>query len=204
MEIKRIVGGMLFTNTYILFSQREITVIDPGADIEKIERELPEKRVDRVLLAHGHLDHIYFTDKLRNEYGAKVYIHEEDRSFLSDFALNSPGDFPKGLEKREYVADGTFSDGDIIAVGDTSCEVIHTPGHTPGGVCFYFEREKVLFSGDTVFKGTYGRTDFPSASEEVILRSIKKLFSKIPDDVRIYPGHGLSTVAAAEKPLYGF
>ena len=190
MEIKRIVGGMLFTNTYILFSQREITVIDPGADIEKIERELPEKRVDRVLLTHGHLDHIYFTDKLRNEYGAKVYIHEEDRIFLS--------------EKREYVADGTFSDGDIIAVGDTSCEVIHTPGHTPGGVCFYFEREKVLFSGDTVFKGTYGRTDFPSASEEVILRSIKKLFSKIPDDVRIYPGHGLSTVAAAEKPLYGF
>ena len=198
MEIKRIVGGMLFTNTYILFSQREITVIDPGADIEKIERELPEKRVDRVLLTHGHLDHIYFTDKLRNEYGAKVYIHEEDRIFLSDFALNSPGDFPKGLEKREYVADGTFSDGDIIAVGDTSCEVIHTPGHTPGGVCFYFEREKALFSGDTVFKGTYGRTDFPSASEEVILRSIKKLFSKIPD------GHGLSTVAAAEKPLYGF
>ena len=204
MEIKRIVGGMLFTNTYILFSQREITVIDPGADIEKLERELPEKRVDRVLLTHGHLDHIYFTDKLRNEYGAKVYIHEEDRIFLSDFALNSPGDFPKGLEKREYVADGTFSDGDIIAVGDTSCEVIHTPGHTPGGVCFYFEREKVLFSGDTVFKGTYGRTDFPSASEEVILRSIKKLFSKIPDDVRIYSGHGLSTVAAAEKPLYGF
>ena len=203
MEIKRIVGGMLFTNTYILFSQREITVIDPGADIEKIERELPEKRVDRVLLTHGHLDHIYFTDKLRNEYGAKVYIHEEDRIFLSDFALNSPGDFPKELEKGEHVGGGAFWDGDMIAVGETSCEVIHTPGHTPGGVCFYFEREKVLFSGDTVFKGTYGRTDFPSASEEVILRSIKKFLSKNPDDVRIYPGHGLSTGAAAEKPLYG-
>lgn len=193
---------MLFTDTYVVTAGDETFIIDPGADEEKIEKAAEGKNIAGILLTHGHLDHIYNIDILGKKYGVKVYLHPGDKDFLTDFSLNSPGGFPEGLEKREYKADAFLKDGDIIPVGNTSCRVIHTPGHTPGGVCFYFEREKVLFSGDTIFRGTYGRTDFPLSDGAEIFRSIKKVLSEIPDDVRIYPGHGLSTVSGAEKPLY--
>lgn len=193
---------MLFTDTYLVTSGNSTFIIDPGADEEKIEKAAEGKNIEGILLTHGHLDHIYNIDILGKKYGAKVYMHSADKDFLTDFSLNSPGGFPEGLEKREYKADVFFKDGDLLSVGDTSCRVIHTPGHTPGGVCFYFEKEKTLFSGDTIFRGTYGRTDFPLADGAEIFFSIKKVLSEIPDDVRIYPGHGLSTVAGVEKPLY--
>ena len=201
MEIKRIPGGILYTNTYIVFGGKTF-VIDPGADIEKIEKYLPEKGVDGILLTHGHLDHIYNMNILKEKYGAKVYIHKDDEKFLSDFSLSAPFGIPEGHEKRDYKADIILSDGDIIDMGGFSCRVIYTPGHTPGGVCFYFEKEKILFSGDTVFKGSYGRTDFPFGSYSDIMISVKKLFSALPDEVRIYPGHGLSTTVRAEKDIY--
>lgn len=201
MDVKRIAGGVLRTNTYIIFDGESVFVVDPGADLDKIEKHL-NGRVDGIFLTHGHLDHIYNLNILRNKYNAKVYIHKNDEIYLTDFSLNAPFGIPEGHEKRDYKADVLVSDGDIIQTGHSFCKVIHTPGHTPGGVCFFFEKEKILFSGDTVFKSSYGRTDFPLGSISDLSMSIKKLFSAIDGDVRIYPGHGLSTVASNEKGLY--
>lgn len=202
MEIKRAAGGMLQTNTYIVTDGDDTMVIDPGCELEKIRDRLSGRRADRIFLTHGHLDHIYYMDDLKREDGSEIYIHRADEAFLTDFSLSSPGGVADGVEEREYFADGFFADGDVFTLGNTSFEVIHTPGHTPGGVMFYFAKEKVLFSGDTIFRGTRGRTDFPLSDTDAIISSIRKVLSRLDDDVKIYPGHAFPTTVANEKPLW--
>ena len=141
-------------------------------------------------------------DDFKREDGSEIYMHRADEAFLTDFDLSSPGGVPDVLERREYTVDHWINDCDVYNVGDSKFEVIHTPGHTPGGCMFYFEKEKVLFSGDTIFRGTRGRTDFRLASTEDIMNSIRKVLSRLPDDVTIYPGHAFPTTVANENDLW--
>lgn len=202
MEIRRAAGGLLQTNTYVLISGDDTVLIDPGCEISKIRKRLDGRRVNRIFLTHGHLDHTYFMDDFKREDGAEIYMHRADEPFLTDFDLSSPGGVPDVLERRKYTVDRWINDGEIYNVGDSKFKVIHTPGHTPGGCMFYFEKEKVLFSGDTIFRGTRGRTDFPLSSTEEIENSIRKVLSMLPDDVVIYPGHAFPTTVANEKELW--
>ena len=139
--------------------------------------------------------------ELREKMGGKVLIHRLDVEGLNNKEINLT-EFMDGLPEIEIDADSRLDDGDLIHVGNLEFKVIHTPGHTKGGCSLYLESEKLLFSGDTLFRGTWGRTDLPTGNFEQIISSITEKILKLPDDTIIYPGHGKSTKIGEERPIY--
>ena len=137
---------------------------------------------------------------LRKEKEGKVLIHREDAEGLYNSAI-SLTDYI-GMQDIELEADSRVDDGDILHLGDLEFKVIHTPGHTKGGTCLYAKEEKLLLSGDTLFKGTWGRTDLPTSSFEAIINSITNKLMVLPDDTIVYPGHGRMTTIREEEPIY--
>ena len=182
MEIVNLIVGELEVNCYLVGDREknEWLVIDPGGDEEKILEAIEKRKADIkfIINTHGHPDHTGANNIIKKETGAPLYIHKEDASLLS-----KPDHFLK--------------EGDILPLGDTSLKVIHTPGHTRGGICLL--APEALFSGDTLFAGSIGRTDLPGGSLPVLLRSIRdKLFS-LPENTKVYPGHGPQTTIGEEK-----
>lgn len=179
------------TNCYIIQDEetKETMVIDPGGEVEKISEMLDtiQAKVKYILLTHCHGDHIGGVEELKEKYGGKILIHIEDEPGLKDTAINL-SDFV-GLGNITFEADSRLNDDDLIHIGNIEFKVIHTPGHTKGGICLYLENEKILFSGDTIFRGTWGRTDLPTGSFESIIKSITEKIMILPDDTIIYPGH---------------
>lgn len=190
MKIHTVIVGPLETNCYIVEDEKskEAIVIDPGDEAEKILNFLAihPLKVRYIVITHGHWDHVGANWELKEKTKALILIHELDVPMLS--ITNSPK------------ADRYLVDKDRIDIGDLSFSVLHTPGHTPGGICLYNEKEKVLFSGDTLFAGTCGRTDLPYSSEREMEKSLKKLL-KLPAETKVYPGHGPSTTIGNEKSL---
>ncbi|MBI5699557.1 MBL fold metallo-hydrolase [Candidatus Saganbacteria bacterium] len=178
MNIKTIKVGELRTNCYIVSDDKEALVIDPGFEIEKIAPEIAGLKVKAIVLTHGHYDHVTEAFGL----GAPIWIGEKDEFML----LHSTG-------KK---ADRPLKDGEMLQ----GFKIILTPGHTPGGICLYNEKEKVIFTGDTLFAGDHGRTDLPGGSESEILSSLKKLLD-LPPETRVYPGHGRPTTIGDEQNL---
>lgn len=189
------------TNVYIVVSKNEAIVIDPGGEPDKIIDKLNELNTNLkyIVLTHCHSDHIAAVTDLQKVKGGEVLISEEDGKAVNNPIRNLAPFMGSKLEKIKV--DRFLSEGDKIKLGNDEFEIIETPGHTKGGICIYFEKQKVLFSGDTIFKGTYGRTDLPSSSYQDMKNSIKKLM-KLPDDINIYPGHGILTNIKDEKKLY--
>ena len=189
------------TNVYIFVSKNEAIVIDPGGEPDKIIDKLNELNTNLkyIVLTHCHSDHIAAVTDLQKVKGGEVLISEEDGKAVNNPIRNLAPFMGSKLEKIKV--DRFLSEGDKIKLGNDEFEIIETPGHTKGGICIYFEKQKVLFSGDTIFKGTYGRTDLPSSSYQDMKNSIKKLM-KLPDDINIYPGHGILTNIKDEKKLY--
>ena len=192
------------TNCYIVQDEKskETMVIDPAGDVDKIVEMLDilNANLKYIYLTHCHGDHIGGVKELKQRCGGKILIQREDSKGLNDKYINLSGiiDIPE----IELEADSIVDDGDLIHLGNLEFRVIHTPGHTSGGSCLYCEEEKLLFSGDTLFRGTWGRTDVPTGNFEDVINSITKKLMILPDETIVYPGHGKSTMIREEKPIY--
>ena len=207
MILKRIkidipaVGG---TNCYIVQDEetKETMVIDPGGDVDKIVEMLNtiHAKVKYILLTHCHGDHIAGVNELRQKVGGKVLIHRLDEEGLKNPDVNLAEYV--GLGRVIVQADARLDDGDLIHIGNLEFKILHTPGHTKGGISIYSEEEKLLFSGDTLFRGSWGRTDLPTSSFEDIIKSITEKLMVLPEDTIVYPGHGKSTMIKEEEPIY--
>jgi glyoxylase-like metal-dependent hydrolase (beta-lactamase superfamily II) len=146
--------------------------------------------VEKILLTHSHWDHFADAALLKRKLNIPLYVHALDvKNLIEPGSDGLPLFFP--IEPVE--ADGFFKEGDVVDVGDLQAEVIHTPGHSPGGVCFYFRSEKCLISGDTLFKGSFGNISFPTSEPEKMWTSLEKL-AKLPSETRVVPGHGAETI----------
>ena len=180
------------TNCYIIFDQKskETMVIDPAGDVDKIVEiiNVLQGKLKYIFLTHCHGDHIGGVTQLKSELGGKVLIHRDDSEGLNNKKINLT-EFMNGLPEIEIDADSRLDDGDLIHLGDLEFRVIHTPGHTKGGSSLYLESQKLLFSGDTLFRGTWGRTDLPTSDFNQIMESITKKLMVLPDDTIVYPGH---------------
>lgn len=192
--------GLLATNCYIITDKdtNETAIIDPGAKssvIDKALSELPSGKVKYILLTHGHFDHIGNVQNLKDEYGCKVVIGENDEKFLSDNKLNLSTELvPTPLKILK--ADIKVKENQSIMLGNTKITVIETPGHTNGGVCYIADDN--IFCGDTLFKESMGRTDFPTGDQKALYKSLKKL-KELKGDYNVFPGHGEFTTLEYER-----
>lgn len=192
------------TNCYIIQDEKtkETIVIDPGGEPEKILNMLNilNAKVKYIYLTHCHGDHIGAVNKIKEEKGGMILIHRDDAEGLENQNINLS--ICIDMDNTEIETDSRVDDGDLIHVGDIEFKVIHTPGHTKGGSSLYCEKEGMLFSGDTLFRGAWGRTDLPTSSFNEIIESITKKLIILPDNTIVYPGHGKSTKIIDEKPIY--
>ena len=200
MFVKYIVVGDVQTNCYITAADgsKECVIIDPGDQPEDILSEVRKNgyTVSAILLTHGHFDHILAVNDIRKKTGCRVYAGEKEKELLKEPKLNV------SVAHRMVVsetADVYLNEGDIVNEAGLSFKVISTPGHTIGSICYYIEDEAVLFSGDTLFEMSVGRTDLPTGSMGNLVRSIKEKLYTLPNDVTVYPGHGPSTGIGFEK-----
>ena len=205
MIIKQVdIDYQSIANCWIIVDEKsgEAAVVDPGAFDERTNtEELIASlgcKVKYILLTHGHFDHTLGVYGIREKYGAKVVINDEDAMMLADTALSLAQDNNVSHLQRPVKVDVRVKDGDILCLGDTEIKVIHTPGHTRGSVCYVIESEKTILSGDTLFCMTVGRTDFPGGSTQELENSLKKLLA-LEGDYRILPGHNRETTLDSER-----
>lgn len=196
MEIRAIHLGLIKTNCYLISTDKAAAVIDPGFKTEITADFLKANggKARMILITHAHFDHIGGAEALRNETGAEIGIGELDAPALKDTGLNLSDKFHAHI--APFSADRTFCDGEKFSVGDIDFEAILTPGHTVGGVS-YLSGES-LFSGDTLFAGAVGRTDMPGGSLKALKKSLKRLIA-LPNETKVYPGHGDFTTVGYEK-----
>lgn len=192
------------TNCYIVEDEEteETMVIDPGGEPDKILEMLNilNAKLKYIYLTHCHSDHIGAVLEIKNKKSGKILIHRDDAKGLNDENINLSSCINMG--DIELEPDSRIDDADIIHLGNLEFEVIHTPGHTKGSSSLYCKKEALLFSGDTLFRGAWGRTDLPTSSFEDIINSITKKLLILPDNTIVYPGHGKSTLIKEEKPIY--
>ena len=194
----------MMANCWLVYDEKsnEAAIVDSCAFDEKIstkkEIEALGCNVKYVLLTHGHFDHLLGTYGVQQTYGASVAVHRADVPMLSDAGLNLAR--VNGAENvfNPVTPDIIVEDGDSLFLGENEIKVIHTPGHTKGSVCYIIENEKVMFSGDTLFCRTVGRTDFPGGSTEELKESLKKLVA-LDGDYRVLPGHNRETNLDSER-----
>jgi len=185
-------------NCYVVSDNTgEGVVIDPGGMASTILEYIREARlsIKAVLNTHGHCDHIGADDAIRDATEAPLYIHKEDAPMLGDVKLNLSAFM--GFRALARPAEHLLSEGDVISFGQSKLEVLHTPGHSKGGVCFV--GNGVVFTGDTLFAGSIGRSDFPGGSEVELIGNIKKRLLVLPDDMKVYSGHGPSSEIGWER-----
>lgn len=194
MILKRVkvnAGAIMGINCYIIQDEntKETMIIDPGNVPQNLIEILDamQVKIKYILLTHCHGDHIGGVSKIKEKYGGKVLIHTKDALGLKDISINLSTHI--GLEPIILQEDARLNDGDLLHVGNLEFQVIHTPGHTCGSISLYCEQEKMLFSGDTLFRGSWGRIDLPTSSFEDIISSITNKLIKLPEDTIVYPGH---------------
>lgn len=205
MKIESVCVGPMEVNCYIVFDQleKQAIIIDPGADYLRIEKILNTKGLKPAFIinTHGHIDHI----GADNEFSLAIYIHRDDVILLSDPKLNLSQFFSSSFAVNSRI--NAIEDNQEIHLGNHIClKVIHTPGHTPGSISLLLvhPENKILFSGDTLFYESIGRTDFPGASYGLIIESIKKRLFILDDDTVVYPGHGPKSTIGHEKRFNPF
>lgn len=193
----------MYTNMYVIADEqtKEGILIDAGAGMDKIVNYIDNMgiKIKYVVLTHCHVDHVADLRTFRKEYPrVPIVINEDDKKGLADASINMCDML--GIENNFLDADITVKDGDILQFGNMEAKIIHTPGHTAGSMCILIK--DALFSGDTLFRGTYGRTDLNTGSEREIMWSIKDKLLQLPDDTIVYPGHGATTIIKDEKAMY--
>lgn len=188
------------TNCYFIYKEgsNRVLFIDPADQGATLYKKLEDAglEVAAILLTHGHFDHIWGVEKLRELSGAKVYALDAEKPLLESAGKNVSRSAGRECTLE---ADVFLKDGQKVEIEGMTFEVIATPGHTVGSCCFYFEEDKILVSGDTLFAESVGRTDLPTGSMSEIVRSVKEKLFVLPDDVKVYPGHMGSTTIGYEK-----
>ena len=203
MKIDRLILGEYETNCYVLRSSqtaKDCLIVDAGMGAGKLIKFLQEHKLNPValVLTHGHIDHIAGVAALRAEFpDIKVYIHKLDTEMLAEPHTNlsaMTGEF-FSIEPAEF----SLEENDVVEQAGVRLSVLHTPGHTPGGICLYSKDEGVVFTDDALFADSIGRTDFPNGSMSQLLKSIREKLFTLPDETKVYPGHGPITTIAHEK-----
>ena len=200
MKIEKVVTGIISTNCYLVSNveTHQAVIVDPAA-VPKALTEAVERdglTVEAVLLTHGHFDHTMGLDALLKLWDVPVYVEEEDQEILTGPKLNLSSAYTAGFT---FSGAQSVEDGQILSLAGFQFQVLHTPGHTRGGCCYYAASEQVLFSGDTLFQASVGRTDFPNSSTLDLLRSIREKLLPLPDETVVYPGHMGETTIGYER-----
>ena len=186
MNIQTLILGPLQVNCYIVYANRKCLIIDPGFEPERILAACEKLglTIEAILLTHGHFDHVGGVKKIAEKTGCRVFLHPEEQKL------------PPYITSGKLFYTDTYGEGAVISLADLRFTVLHTPGHTPGSVCLRFE--DALFTGDTLFAGSCGRTDLPGGSFATIKASLRRL-AQIPENLAVYPGHGESTTLEQER-----
>ena len=205
LKIGRMMIGMCQTNCYFVYEEgkRDVIFIDPADRGGYIYETMKEHgfNVAGILLTHGHFDHIWGSKELRELSGAKIYAYEGEKEVCEDAGNNvsSQCGRPYTVVPDEYLQDGA-----MITIAGITCKLSATPGHTQGSCCYYFEDAGMLISGDTLFQDSVGRTDLPTGSMSKLVRSVREKLFCLPEEVKVYPGHGESTTIGYEKEFNAF
>ncbi len=201
MQVEHLAVGPVQTNCYLAINKetKEAIIIDPGDDADRIGMRLMqlEAKPVAILLTHGHFDHAGAAKALAAQYDIVVYAHEKEAETLADSRMNLSGPLAGGA--TTYHADVFLKDEQELTLAGLHMRVLFTPGHTPGGCCYYFPREDVLFSGDSLFCGSVGRTDFPGGSMRTLVDSVRNKLMSLPENTIVYPGHDIETTIEQER-----
>lgn len=208
MQINRFIVNMIEENCYLIYDEtNEAALIDCGAFYDEERKAISDfiasnkLHLTRMINTHGHFDHLFGADYINKEYGVELEISTDERetyqSAVSQMKRFMHHPFPLQLPP----VCNYFNDGDKLTVGDMMLRVIATPGHTPGGVCLYCEKEGVLFSGDSLFRRAIGRCDLPGGNEEQLIDALRTRVLSLPEDVKVLPGHGEATTIGEERRM---
>lgn len=212
MILKQLEVGWFMTNAYIIGCEetKEGAIIDPGGDANKILKIAEENSlsIKYIINTHAHPDHISENKTIKEKTGADILIHKDDAPLITSAIMKLASLL--GMFFTPISPDKTLDEGDIIKIGNIQLSVLHTPGHSPGGICLLTESTinraaaKIAFTGDTLFAGSVGRTDFPGCSYTDLIRSIKQKLLTLDDETKIYPGHGPNSTIGYEKSTNPF
>lgn len=205
LKVGRLMLGICQTNCYFVYQEGEKDVIffDPADKGDYIYEALKEKgfQVAGILLTHGHFDHIWGTNKLRELSGAPIYAYEEEKVLCEDAAVNVSEQVGRPYT---VIPDRYLKDNEEITIAGMTCRLLATPGHTVGSCCYYFAEEGILIAGDTLFQDSVGRTDLATGSMGALVRSVKEKLFVLPEETKVYPGHGEATTIGHEKKYNPF